>query len=104
MDLFAPRVRPAWECVATVKQWVVAALALPESATVMVTELACTEPGCPPLETVIAVLDSADGKGRRRQHTFHKALTNVSWADVIHLANVWEPVDPPAGADRFPPD
>ena len=50
-----------------------------ESTTVMVTELACSEPGCPPLETVIAVLR---GKNDRVTWKLHKALTLVSASDV----------------------
>ena len=91
MDLFAPRARPDWERVATLKQWVESALALPDSATVMVTELACTEPGCPPLETVIAILEHDGAESRRRQHTFHKALGDVSQADVSDLVRIWRP-------------
>jgi hypothetical protein len=33
-------------------------LALGEDATVLVQQLACSEPGCPPVETVIAILDA----------------------------------------------
>lgn len=40
-----------------IKSWVSEALGLPDTATIMVTELVCKEPGCPPVETVIAVLD-----------------------------------------------
>ena len=90
MDLFRPRVRPEAERVATLKRWVASALELPESTSVLVTELACSEPGCPPLETVIAVL-TEHGASDRRQHTFHKALNEVTWADVAELASRWPP-------------
>jgi hypothetical protein len=92
LDLFKPRSRPDLESIERVKGWVTSALELPASTSVMVTELACSEPGCPPLETVIAVLAQEGPKGRR-QHTFHKPLTDVSWADVIHLANLWHPLE-----------
>ena len=39
-----------------VRRWVEEALGIDETTIVMVTELACHEPGCPPLETVVAVL------------------------------------------------
>ncbi|MYT30401.1 hypothetical protein GTY73_16585 [Streptomyces sp. SID8354] len=39
-----------------VKEAVRALLGLDDDTAVVVRELACTEPGCPPLETVIAVL------------------------------------------------
>jgi hypothetical protein len=37
------------------QQWVGEELDLPEDTTVVVSELTCTEPGCPPLETVVSV-------------------------------------------------
>jgi len=53
-------------------------LALDDDDVVMVTELQCTEPGCPPIETVIAVLRV----GARRQIKIHKPLVEVTEADV----------------------
>lgn len=41
---------------AQVKRWAREHLC-DDDATLVVSELACTEPGCPPIETVIAVLD-----------------------------------------------
>jgi hypothetical protein len=37
-----------------VKEWTRVRFALPEEATILVAELACAVPGCPPLDTVIA--------------------------------------------------
>lgn len=64
-----------------VKAWVRDILALPESSTVMVAELACTEPGCPPLETVVAILDA----GRTTKHTIHRPMAEVTEADIRAL-------------------
>jgi nitrate reductase delta subunit len=36
-----------------VRDWTRARFALPEDATIVVTELACAVPGCPPLDTVV---------------------------------------------------
>ena len=47
----------------------------------MVTELACSEPGCPPVETVIALL----APGRQDQVKIHKGLADVTSADVEAL-------------------
>lgn len=47
---------------------------------VMVTELACTEPGCPPVETVIALLRAG---APPRQLKVHKAIPEVTREDVI---------------------
>lgn len=50
--------RAAAAASAQIKTWVKKHLGFDASASIMVTELACHEPGCPPLETVIAVLES----------------------------------------------
>jgi len=60
-----------------VKGWVRAALLLDVDATVLVSELACTEPGCPPVETVIAVLDGVSLKV-----TIHRPLVALDRAIV----------------------
>lgn len=48
--------------------------------TVIVAELQCTEPGCPPLETAIGVLT---GVGPQTQYKVHKAMVDVTHEDVI---------------------
>jgi uncharacterized protein YlaN (UPF0358 family) len=53
-------------------------LGLDDDEVVMVTELQCTEPNCPPIETVIAVLRV----GVQRQIKIHKPLVEVTEADV----------------------
>jgi hypothetical protein len=65
-----------------IKQWVREAMALPAHVTLMVSELACSEPGCPPLETIIALLD---GQGQPRQFKIHRPLTDVTRADVATI-------------------
>ncbi|MEU5845320.1 hypothetical protein [Saccharopolyspora shandongensis] len=47
-------------------------LGLPTDAAVTVQELACAEPGCPPIETKIAVLGE-----RPRRWTFHARVSEV---------------------------
>jgi hypothetical protein len=46
---------------------------------ILVTELACTEPGCPPTETVIALMQP----GTPIQVKIHKPLCTVTKDDVI---------------------
>jgi hypothetical protein len=48
--------RPDPEDVARVKAWVSAALALGDDDAVTVSEIACNDPACPGLETVILVM------------------------------------------------
>jgi hypothetical protein len=65
-----------------IKAWVAAALGLEEDATIVVSELSCTEPGCPPLETVIAVRD----RGQRREWKLHVPLAEVTIEAVAKIA------------------
>ena len=73
----------AWYA-AQVKNWTAQMFQLSEEVSIMVTELRCTEAGCPPLETVIAILDRP---GQPRQFKLHKALREVTPEDVQALAN-----------------
>jgi hypothetical protein len=50
-----------------------------EDDAVVVTELACTEPGCPPIETVIALLRAGS---EPRQVKVHKPAVDVTIVDV----------------------
>jgi hypothetical protein len=79
-----------------IKRWDSAAFRLGEDDSVMVTELRCTEPGCPPLETVIAVLGVP---GPARQYKLHKAIAEVTEADVEALASGGAPA---CGTGRRP--
>jgi nitrate reductase delta subunit len=47
-----------------VKEWTRARFRLAEDSTILVTEVACGVPGCPPLETVVAFWT----EGERRHH------------------------------------
>ena len=52
VDFFAVRSKPNVERVAEIKEWAAEVFRLGADVSVMVAELRCTEPGCPPLETV----------------------------------------------------
>jgi hypothetical protein len=67
-----------------VKAWVYEALHLSADVYVLVTELRCTEPGCPPLETVIAILDIP---GDPRQFKIHKPIAEVILADILRISS-----------------
>ena len=47
-NFFGSRPRLDSDCVAEIKRWATEIFHLPEDTSVMVTELRCTEPGCPP--------------------------------------------------------
>jgi hypothetical protein len=88
MNLFGGRrtIDPAQ--VERIKTWARTTWALSDDATIMVTELECREPGCPPIETVIALLE---GPGKNTQHKIHKQAGEVSEADVEALAAEEDP-------------
>ena len=68
MDIFTSRAPRSSGRANKIKAQVAAALCLDEEATVMVSELACMEEGCPPIETVIAVFRPAMQKLQFRMH------------------------------------
>ena len=68
MDIFSSRAPRSSGRANEIKAQVAAALCLNEEATVMVSELACMEEGCPPVETVIAVFRPAMQKLQFRMH------------------------------------
>jgi hypothetical protein len=60
--------------------------------TVLVTELECAEPGCPPIETVIALL----AVDRNVQYKIHEPVTDVGVDDVRVALAGEEPDSVPA--------
>jgi hypothetical protein len=85
MNLFQSRARAPLARVSELKALVAEHFRLPEDAAVMLTELQCTEPGCPPLETVIAILTA---NKKTRQYKLHKGITEISEADILGLGTV----------------
>lgn len=64
------------------KETVRALLGLDDDTAVMVRQLTCTEPGCPPVETVIAALPM-DGEARR--WTLHRPVDEIT-EDALRAA------------------
>lgn len=62
-----------------VKRWTMDRFDLPESATVLVAEIECQVPGCPPIETVIAFWGADDTRYRFK---VFKPLNQVGLDDV----------------------
>jgi hypothetical protein len=81
--LFGPRPGRVAGRTTEIKAWAAESLGLTDDVAVMVTELRCTEPGCPSLETVVAVLS---GNGPSRQYRIHKSIADVTREDVRALA------------------
>jgi hypothetical protein len=82
MDLFASRGPRHTERANEIKAQVASQLGLPEDAIVMVTELACLEEGCPPIETVIAVFQPAMEK---LQFKVHRAIADITTQDIQEI-------------------
>jgi hypothetical protein len=62
-----------------VKDWTRARFKLAEDAAILVSELACGLPGCPPLETVVAFWTEAE---QRHQFKLFKPVTEVVEDDL----------------------
>lgn len=69
--------KPPSEHISRLKDIVRTVARLDTAATVVVQQLACTEPGCPPVETVVAILGPP-----RRAWKFPKPTTDVSAAEL----------------------
>lgn len=63
-----------------IKSWAIHTLRLHSDVNLLVTELRCTEPGCPPLETVIAVLHP---DGTKKQYKIDHAIDDLTQSIVM---------------------
>lgn len=84
-DLLGGKRKSNSQAIQQVKAWILDALQLEEETSLMVTELRCTEPGCPPIETVIALLKPSHPT---HQYKIHKPVTDITVEDVATLATV----------------
>ena len=80
------RRRPDLATIRRLKQALRDALDLPEDAVITITELACLEDDCAPVETVFGLLEPA---GPQRQHKLHKATTSIDAADLRAVCDAW---------------
>lgn len=79
MNLFGPRPSSDPAVIARLKERLAAIWDAAPDDTLLATELHCTEPGCPPLETVLALLPAAGG---RFQAKIHKAAADITDEDL----------------------
>jgi hypothetical protein len=68
-----------------VKTWVAEVLHTDEETAVLVTEMRCTTPDCPPVKTVIALMQPEQPI---RQYKIHKPLQDITLDDVTQLITV----------------
>lgn len=64
-----------------IKEWVRAHFTLAGDVTVLVTELFCDQPGCAPVETLVAILEPAG----RRQFKMSRPMKEVIKEDIRHM-------------------
>jgi len=62
-----------------VREWARTLLEATDDDTVVVSELRCTEPGCPPIETMIALLRPG---AEPRKVTIHKPVAELTEEEV----------------------
>jgi hypothetical protein len=62
-----------------VKAWTRERFGLPDDAAVLVSEVACTTPGCPPVHTVVAFWTEGD---KRHQFKLFKRIPEVAADDL----------------------
>lgn len=79
MDLFQAKSSKSPELTGRIEQWVRSRLRLDDEVVVMVSALRCTDSGCPPLETMIAVLE---GPEQTRRYKFHKSMAEITANDI----------------------
>jgi nitrate reductase delta subunit len=75
---FVNRTAAHSEAIARVREWTRARFGLAEDTAILVAEVACAVPGCPPLETVIAFWSNE----RRHHYKVFKPATEVTEADL----------------------
>ncbi len=78
--------KPSLEAIRRIKHCLREALSLSEDAVITVTQLACLEEDCAPLETVIGLLEPGVPQ---RQHKLHKATEDVNAADLLTVCEAW---------------
>ena len=78
--------KPSLKTVRRIKLTLRKALDLPEETMVTVTQLACLEEDCAPLETVIGLLQPQQSQ---LQHKVHKATTAIDVDDLKKTCEAW---------------
>ena len=86
--------KPNLDKIRHIKQVLRDALDLPEDATITLTELACMEEDCPPVETVFGLLRS---DVPQLQHKVPKTTEEVDADDLLEICKAWG-FGPPADA------
>ena len=78
--------RPNVDKIRKIKQILGEALDVGDTAIVTVNEITCLEEGCPPIETVVAVLQS---NSPTLQEKIHKPINDVQADDLKEVCRKW---------------
>jgi len=81
MNLFSqdkPKANP--EKVRQLKIWMYRLLEINSETSISISQLTCKEPGCPPIETVIAVMTKTV-----QQYKIHKSVNDINEIDICRL-------------------
>ena len=78
--------KPSLQQVRRIKKTLGQVLELPEGVLITVTQLACLEENCAPLETVIGLLRPNEPQ---LQYKIHKATDDVAAKDLILVCKAW---------------
>ncbi|MBW4621230.1 MAG: hypothetical protein KME17_17960 [Cyanosarcina radialis HA8281-LM2] len=82
MDLFSrelPKADP--DKIQQLKTWAYQLLEIDSEIPVSISQLRCHEPGCPPIETVIAVMTNP-----LQQYKIHKSVAEIEMTDIAQIA------------------
>jgi len=69
-----------------IKKLLSESLDLPETSTITVNQLSCHEEGCPPVETVVALLRPGL---TALQHKIHKPVDQLQVNDLVKICEDW---------------
>lgn len=82
MDLFSQaKLKAAPEKVRQIKTWIYELWKIDLEIPISINQLRCTEPVCPPLETVIGVMTIPAQK-----YTIHKPLAEIEYSDISNIS------------------
>ncbi|MEM7581625.1 MAG: hypothetical protein AAF316_17675 [Cyanobacteria bacterium P01_A01_bin.80] len=63
-----------------IKQWIYQSLQIDDEISISLSQLQCTEPGCPPIETVINIMTNPV-----QQYKIHESIAQIEYTDISLL-------------------
>ena len=78
--------KPSLDMIRRIKSCLQQALDLGDEAMITVTQLACLEDDCAPLETVVGLLQPGQPQ---RQHKIHKPTDAITPNDLLDVCEAW---------------